>query len=387
MRPPSLRLGHARSALLTLLVLAAAPALAEDTPALPTCQPTVPVPPPEPPARPGDLTGAPTSQPAVPLPPQRPAELSAGPPTAPDPTSTPPGGATAPKVEAAPEKPVPAPLPPERPAELSPAPSPAPDATLPPPSLELPRCIPALEAPLPPARPPELSPNPTALPDAPLPPERPPELAPLPASPDEAPLPPARPPELSGEGALKLTIAPQDDTECLRRLDSLGVAYAKAAPIVNGQCTVANPLMVSKLGNGITIGSPETMVCHLAEGLMRWTAEVQPIAEKELGDTLKGLTLGGTYVCRGQNHGAEAQLSEHAFANAVDVMGFTFGKRAPILVGTQPDGSKEAAFLAAVRTRACEHFTTVLGPGADAQHANHLHLDERERKAGYRLCQ
>ncbi|GEO97960.1 extensin-like domain-containing protein [Methylobacterium haplocladii] len=238
---------------------------------------------------------------------------------------------------------------------------------MPPLSPDLPRCIPALEAPLPPARPPELSPvSPPA---------------------DEAPLPPERPPELSGEGALKLTIAPQDDADCLRSLDSLGVAYAKASPIMNGQCTVASPLTVSKLGNGVTIGSPETMVCRLAEGLMRWTAQVQQIAEKELGDTLKGLTLGGTYVCRGQNHGAEAQLSEHAFANAVDVMGFTFGKRAPILVGPLPDGSKEAAFQAAVRTKACEHFTTVLGPGTDPQHANHLHLDERERKAGYRLCQ
>jgi len=144
---------------------------------------------------------------------------------------------------------------------------------------------------------------------------------------------------------------------------------------------------VSRLGNGIVLGAPATMVCRLAEGLMRWTAQVQQVAETELGDTLKGLTLGGTYVCRGQNHGSEAQLSEHAFANAVDVMGFSFGKHASILVGALPEGSKEAAFLASVRTKACEHFTTVLGPGTDEQHANHLHLDERERKAGYRLCQ
>lgn len=392
MRPLSIRLRNFRSALLTLAVLAIAPARADDLPTLPTCRPTVPVPPPEPPSRPEDLTGAPPRSPldaTVPLPPQRPDDLSMASPATPKPSPASPGGTPAITVDPAPSQPVPAPLPPERPPELSTAPPPAPEAAPPPLSPDLPRCIPALEAPLPPARPPELSPNPAALPDAPLPPERPPELsaAPAPAPTEDAPLPPVRPPELSGDGALKLTIAPQDDTACLRSLDGFGVAYAKATPIVNGQCTVASPLTVSKLGNGIAIGSPETMVCRLAEGLMRWTAQVQQIAETELGDTLKGLTLGGTYVCRGQNHGTEAQLSEHAFANAVDVMGFTFGKRAPILVGPLPDGSKEAAFLTAVRTKACEHFTTVLGPGTDEQHANHLHLDERERKAGYRLCQ
>lgn len=254
-------------------------------------------------------------------------------------------------------------------------------------SPEMPRCVGDLEAPLPPTRPPELSAGPSAIPDAPLPPTRPSEFSAHPEILEETPLPPARPTELSGDAALKLTIAPSDDSECLRSLDALGVKYAKMTSIMNGQCSVANPLNVTALGNGITIGPPETMVCRLAEGLMRWTAEVQQAAEKELGDTFKGFSLGGSYVCRGQNHGAEAQLSEHAFANAVDVMGFSFAKRAPIAVGKLPEGSKEAAFLAAVRAKACDVFTTVLGPGTDDAHGNHLHLDERERKVGFRICQ
>lgn len=201
------------------------------------------------------------------------------------------------------------------------------------------------------------------------------------------PLPPARPAELTGEAAEKLAAAAVDETECLGTLDGLGVKYAKLTPIVNGQCSVANPLSVSTLGGDIGIGAPSTMACRLAEGLMRWTNHVKQIAGEELGDAFKGYTLGGTYVCRGQNHGAEAQLSEHAFANAVDIMSFTFSKHSPITVGPQPDGSKEAAFLTAVRKKACDHFSTVLGPGTDEQHANHLHLDQRERKVGYRICQ
>ncbi|WP_233383452.1 extensin-like domain-containing protein [Methylobacterium sp. C25] len=229
-----------------------------------------------------------------------------------------------------------------------------------------------------------------------MPPDRPAGLSqdatpaptlPPPVSPEEAPLPPARPPELSGEEAARLAAAAPEDAECLHRLDALGVTYAKLTPTVNGQCSLPHPLSVGALGNGIDIGGSTVMTCRLAEGMMRWTAQVQQIAQKELGETLKGITLGGTYVCRGQNHGLEAQLSEHSFANAADVMSFTFAKRAPISVGTLPDGSKEAAFLSAVRKTACDDFTTVLGPGSDEHHANHLHLDQRERKAGYRLCQ
>jgi hypothetical protein len=36
---------------------------------------------------------------------------------------------------------------------------------------------------------------------------------------------------------------------------------------------------------------------------------------------------------------------------------------------------REQAFLAAVFTGACQEFYTVLGPGSDRFHYNHIHLD------------
>jgi predicted phosphodiesterase len=56
-------------------------------------------------------------------------------------------------------------------------------------------------------------------------------------------------------------------------------------------------------------------------------------------------------------------------------------------VGAGLDDAPEATFQAAIRAKACGFFRTVLGPGSDAAHGNHLHLDERERNAGHRLCQ
>jgi hypothetical protein len=39
------------------------------------------------------------------------------------------------------------------------------------------------------------------------------------------------------------------------------------------------------------------------------------------------------------------------------------------------------------RVSACGRFTTVLGPGADAHHESHIHVDLAERSHGHRLCQ
>jgi hypothetical protein len=40
-----------------------------------------------------------------------------------------------------------------------------------------------------------------------------------------------------------------------------------------------------------------------------------------------------------------------------------------------------------MRTLACARFTTVLGPGSDGYHEEHIHLDLAERSHGYRICQ
>jgi hypothetical protein len=272
--------------------------------------------------------------------------------------------------------PVPPPLPPERPDALKAAPGPSVSEK------------PVSDMPLPPERPAELKP---AVPETakgaePRPAEpspAPPVAAPIPPAP---PLPPARPPELSGEAAGALKVAAADDTACRRRLTRLGVTFEPLPPVESGQCGAARPLRLTAL-DGVALPQAVTLVCGAAEALARWATEVQVAAERDLGHPLKALTIGTSYECRGQNHDPDAKLSEHAFANGVDVMSFGIGERAPIGVGPLPEGTPEARFQAGVRAKACGFFRTVLGPGSDAAHANHLHLDERESNAGHRLCQ
>lgn len=280
--------------------------------------------------------------------------------------------------------PLPPPTPPARPDGLVPA-TPDAKADVKPEvkSETTPQAAPQI-TPLPPERPPELTKAPTGEPAKPTAGE---PNRDAPSALPEAPLPPARPAELSGEAALALKVSAPDDTACLRRLERLGARFEPAAPLANGQCSAPRPLTVTALADGIALEPAATLTCGAAEALARWTTEVQVAAQKELGEGLTRLSLGGTYVCRGQNHDTDAKLSEHSFANAIDVMGYGFARRAPLKVTEAASGTPEAAFLAATRASACRFFRTVLGPGSDAAHGNHLHLDERERNAGHRLCQ
>jgi hypothetical protein len=249
--------------------------------------------------------------------------------------------------------------------------------------------VPADQVPLPPPRPEEAK-DPTgkdAAKDAPK--DAAGEVpAPVPApGPAPAPLPPERPADLpAGPAPTPATVVP-DDTACLRRLERLGVRAEPLAPLSDGLCGAAKPLRVTALPDGVTLAPAATLTCIAAEALGRWSTEVRVIAERTVGKAPQTFQIGGSYECRGQNHDPAAKLSEHAYANGVDVMGFAFEGRAPVAVGATREGTPEAAFAAAVRTRACDFFRTVLGPGSDAVHANHLHLDERERTAGHRLCQ
>jgi hypothetical protein len=49
---------------------------------------------------------------------------------------------------------------------------------------------------------------------------------------------------------------------------------------------------------------------------------------------------------------------------------------------TVPRGLRES-----VLHSACRRFSTVLGPGSDWYHEDHIHLDLMERRGNYRICQ
>ena len=235
--------------------------------------------------------------------------------------------------------------------------------------------------------------------DIPLPPPRPADVAePAASAPEsqpvasEMPVPPPRPTDLA-EPAAPAAAPPTPEavaeaSACQERLVKLGVRFEPLPAIANGLCGASHPLRVSHLPDGVEVSPPATLVCAVAEALARWTKEVvMTEAGRHLEAQPARIAVGTSYECRNRNRQAEGKLSEHAFANAVDISGFEFKVRKAVQIGDHPAETPEALFQAAIRTQACAYFTTVLGPGSDPAHATHLHLDLRGRNRGFRMCQ
>lgn len=173
----------------------------------------------------------------------------------------------------------------------------------------------------------------------------------------------------------------QAENACFARKQVILSDWIAAAPGIDGPgiCGMTRPLKVSALDNGaIAVDKRLTIDCPMVPALEAWlNAIVEPDAQTRFGQKVVTVNVFGAYSCRGIDNMPGARLSEHAFGNAVDVAGFTLadGRRIDFVHDWRAAGSQEAAFLHEAHAGACQYFTTVLGPGADAFHTNHIHLD------------
>lgn len=291
------------------------------------------------------------------------------PPTGPVPTEKPPAPADQPVAKPPADKPAvgqqPAPVPPPAPAPASPTPP--------------------AESIVPPEKP-EEAPSPG------LPPSPPSSGSPPPAPPPPRGLPPV--PGLQPAAPAAIRVAPEDPEQfaaCQAELKTLGTVFETAAPIDDGEgCGMSNPVIVREILPGITLSPEATFRCETALQLAKLTREtIIPAARIALADKgeLKAIQQASAYVCRNRNSAATGKISEHAHGNAIDIAALEFDKGSvPMMIAAQDDGTFPAAFQRSLNAAACLYFTTVLSPGSDDAHKDHLHLDVIERKSGYRFC-
>lgn len=142
-------------------------------------------------------------------------------------------------------------------------------------------------------------------------------------------------------------------------------------------CGVAAPVEVA-FASGVALDPPAVMSCGAARALRAWLDTGAKPAVAATGGRLVALQVAGAYVCRSRNGQPGAKLSEHGRGRAVDVAALRLAGGGAVTVGAG-DG---ASLLATVREAACGPFATVLGPGSDAFHETHLHLDVAERRHG-----
>ncbi len=176
---------------------------------------------------------------------------------------------------------------------------------------------------------------------------------------------------------------PTPEAVCRERLANFGVTFNRLPAIrEDSGCVVAAPLAIHTIAPGVAIKPRTRINCRLAETLRLWVAgSVVPDARRYLGTELVAIRQNATYVCRTRNGVSGARMSEHAFGNAIDIRAFHFADGSVVEVGPVSDpAAPQARFLSAIRKAACGPFGTVLGPGADAHHEDHFHLDLATRR-------
>jgi hypothetical protein len=164
--------------------------------------------------------------------------------------------------------------------------------------------------------------------------------------------------------------------QCIAKLDNVVARYALLPDrTFGGGCSALGSVQLRDIGTLVTnLGA---MTCGLGYAFTVWVqSDLQVPAMGEFGSPVVKVETMGTYSCRNVNGAATGKLSEHAYANAVDVAAFVLkdGRRISVLNGWNGD-AREARFLRSVRASACRRFDTVLSPDYNAQHHDHLHFD------------
>ena len=158
---------------------------------------------------------------------------------------------------------------------------------------------------------------------------------------------------------------------------------AQPAPLRPAQ---GNP--VAALGP-VAVRPAATLACPIVSVLDRWLADsVQPAATRWFGARVVEIKQISAYSCRGMNGNASAHISEHAFGNALDIAAFTLADGRRITVKDGWRGlPEEQGFLRDVQAAACQQFSTVLAPGSNAYHHDHMHVDLMRRASRRVVCE
>jgi hypothetical protein len=179
-----------------------------------------------------------------------------------------------------------------------------------------------------------------------------------------------------------------EPTPCDARLAGLAAIAPLPRLIGPGACGGGDMVEVEAIlladGSRIAVKPAPVLNCGMAESLAAWLRDEAAPRVAKLGSALTSVENYDSYECRPRNRVVGAKLSEHAHGDALDVRAFHLadGRRFELT-----DMTVDKTLREGLRESACQRFTTVLGPGADANHEGHIHLDVIARRNGYRICE
>lgn len=179
-------------------------------------------------------------------------------------------------------------------------------------------------------------------------------------------------------------------SEYVRQASLPSSSFGGLSDMASG-CSAIEPFKVSAADEGrVQLEPAATLQCPMIPALEVWLRNVvKPAAERHFGSEVVGVKVAASYSCRRINSKFYNKMSQHAYANAIDISEFTLADSRTVTVkdgwlGDEP----ERAFLREVHRGGCKVFTTVLGPNADRYHHDHFHLDLARHNASgtYRIC-
>jgi hypothetical protein len=189
-------------------------------------------------------------------------------------------------------------------------------------------------------------------------------------------------------------MAPADYAACLSQLGAAKVAFEPVGDAREQGCALSGAVRLTAVSTSfgeVALPAKPTLLCGFARQFSGWVSEVAaPLTLAYSGQRLVSIETGPGFACRPRTDKPAGTPSEHARGDAIDVVAFVPAGGRPIKVKEEASDSSAARGLShALRMTGCGYFTTVLGPGANAAHAEHLHFDSMQHGAtpNYRICE
>jgi hypothetical protein len=186
-----------------------------------------------------------------------------------------------------------------------------------------------------------------------------------------------------------LTVAPPDPIpDCDARLTAAGVKYRPATLELrqNQQgryvCGAAQVVIYERGPGAISYNAAPLVTCGMALALARFELSLQRQSAQALGSRVRRIRQGGTYSCRKMARFSH-MVSEHSYANAIDLYAFTLEDGRTLSVASdfgKPENEptrSEGRFLRELARKTFDTglFSVVLTPFWDKLHADHFHVD------------
>jgi hypothetical protein len=182
--------------------------------------------------------------------------------------------------------------------------------------------------------------------------------------------------------------------QCLSELKAANVAFTALGEVSKEGCKVAGAIELDAVSSPFGIvsmpGKP-TMACAFARQFTTWVRDVAaPLTLAYMNSKLAAIETGQGFACRTRYDAPGEKISEHAKGNAIDVTAFRLEDSRRLSVkdasaSTQIDG----ILMRTYRATGCGYFTTILGPGSNEAHKEHLHFDYglHGNTTNYRICE